>query len=51
MHYPEYKLVLEDTHIYYNLPLEVYTYEQGVLGIQIPVFPNIGFCCHYTCII
>ena len=38
MHYPEYELVLEDTHNYYNLPLVVYTYEQGVLGIQIPVF-------------
>ena len=38
MHYPEYELVLEDTHNYYNLPLVVYSYEQGVLGIQIPVF-------------
>ena len=38
MNYPEYELVLEDTHNYYNLPLVVYTYEQGVLGIQIPVF-------------
>ena len=38
LHYPEYELVLEDTHNYYNLPLVVYAYEQGVLGIQIPVF-------------
>ena len=38
MHYPEYEMVLEDTHNYYNLPLVVYAYEQGVLGIQIPVF-------------
>ena len=33
LHYPEYELVLEDTHNYYNLPLVVYAYEQGVLGI------------------
>ena len=38
MHYPVYELVFDDTHNYYNLPLVVYTYEQGVLGIQIPVF-------------
>ena len=38
MHTLEYELVLEDTHNYYNLPLVVYTYEQGVLGIQIPIF-------------
>ena len=38
MHYPEYELVLEDTHNYYNLPLVIYAYEQGVLGVQIPVF-------------
>ena len=38
MHYPEYEMVLEDTHNYYNLPLVMYAYEQGSLGIKIPVF-------------
>ena len=36
--YPEYELVLEDTHHYYNLPLIDYAYEKGIIGIQIPMF-------------
>ena len=36
--YPEFELVLEETHNYYNLPLVVYAYEKGVLGVQIPMF-------------
>ena len=36
--YPEYELVLEETHNYYNLPLVVYAYSKGVIIIQIPMF-------------
>ena len=36
--YPEYELVLQDTHNYYNLPLVVYAYSKGVIAIQIPMF-------------
>ena len=36
--YPEYELVLQDTHNYYNLPLVVYAYDKGVIAIQIPMF-------------
>ena len=36
--YPEYELVLQDTHNYYNLPLVVYAYNNGVIAIQIPMF-------------
>ena len=32
LHYPEYELVLEDTHNYCNLSLVVYAYEQGSVG-------------------
>ena len=36
--YPEFELVLEDTHNYYNLPLVVYAYNKGVIAVQIPMF-------------
>ena len=36
--YPEYELVLEETHNYYNLPSVVYAYSKGVIIIQIPMF-------------
>ena len=36
--YPEYELVLQDTHNYYNLPLVVYAYNKGVIAVQIPMF-------------
>ncbi len=36
--YPEYELVLKQVHEYYNLPLVSFTYREGVLGVQIPLF-------------
>ncbi len=35
---PGYELVLTEVHQYYNLPIITFDYENGVLGIQIPLF-------------
>ncbi|MCG8430615.1 MAG: hypothetical protein MJA29_05550, partial [Candidatus Omnitrophica bacterium] len=35
---PGYELVLTEVHQYYNLPTITFAYENGVLGIQIPLF-------------
>ena len=36
--YPEYELVLTETHFYYNMPFVSATYQKGVIGVQIPFF-------------
>ena len=35
---PGYELVLTEVHQYYNLPTITFVYEEGILGIQIPLF-------------
>ena len=37
-YYPDYELVLTEVHEYYNLPFVTFTYERGVIGVQIPLF-------------
>ena len=36
--YPEYELVIDQVHEYYNLPFVSFDYQEGILGIQIPLF-------------
>ena len=36
--YPDYELVIDEVHQYYNLPLISFDYQEGILGIQIPLF-------------
>ena len=36
--YPDYELVIDEVHQYYNLPLISFDYQEGILGIQIPSF-------------
>ena len=36
--YPEYQLVIDKVHEYYNLPLVSFAYKDGMLGVQIPLF-------------
>ena len=36
--YPEYELVIDQVHEYYNLPFVSFDYQGGILGIQIPLF-------------
>ena len=36
--YPDYELVIHEVHHYYNLPLISSDYQEGILGIQIPLF-------------
>ena len=33
--YPDYELVIDEVHQYYNLPLISFDYQEGILGIQI----------------
>ena len=35
---PDYELVIDAVHQYYNLPLISFDYQEGILGIQIPLF-------------
>ena len=35
---PGYELVLTEVHQYYNMPTITFVYEEGILGIQIPLF-------------
>ena len=37
-HFPDYSLVIDKVHEYYNLPLIHFAYQSGVIGIQIPLF-------------
>ena len=32
--YPDYELVIDEVHQYYNLPLISFDYQEGILGIQ-----------------
>ena len=36
--YQDYELVIDEVHQYYNLPLISFDYQEGILGIQIPLF-------------
>ena len=36
--YPEYELVIDQVHEYYNLPFVSFDYQEEMLGIQIPLF-------------
>ena len=35
--YPDYELIIDEVHQYYNLPLISFDYQEGILGIQIPL--------------
>ena len=38
MNYPEFELVIEETHDYYNVPIGSFSYSEGMLAIQVPLF-------------
>ena len=38
VHYPEFELIMEDTHQYYNVPIGSFQYTEGILAIQVPLF-------------
>ena len=38
LNYPEFELVLDETYQYYNIPIGSFSYVDGILAIQIPLF-------------
>ena len=50
-HFKEYELAMTEIHQYYDLPLVSYSYTDGMLILQIPIYIKIANNRHWNCLV